>query len=154
MQIGMAATASGVSAKMIRHYEAIGLIMEGARRINGYRDYDERDIHELRFIRSARDLGFSLGEIRALLDLWRDRTRSSKHVHALAARHLTEVEAKIAELQAMAQTLRHLLQACHGDTRPDCPILQQLEGQPMAPSDLNARNEFTSSRLVRRPSHK
>lgn len=131
MQIGAAAKASGVSAKMIRHYEAIGLISNGARRDNGYRDYDERDIHELRFIRSSRDLGFSLEEIRALLDLWRDRTRSSKDVHRLAARHLADVEAKVAELQAMAQTLRHLLSACHGDARPDCPILEGLEGRPV-----------------------
>lgn len=128
MQIGMAADASGVSAKMIRHYEAIGLIANGARRDNGYRDYDERDVHELRFIRSARDLGFSLEEIRALLDLWRDTSRSSRDVHALAERHLHEIEAKIAELQSMAHTLRQLLGACHGDARPECPILIGLSG--------------------------
>ncbi len=128
MQIGTAANASGVSTKMIRHYETIGLIANGARRDNGYRDYDERDIHELRFIRSARDLGFSLEEIRALLDLWRDRARSSRDVHSLAARHLHEIEAKITELQAMASTLRQLLGACHGDTRPECPILDGLGG--------------------------
>jgi len=128
MQIGTAANTSGVSAKMIRHYEAIGLIANGARRDNGYRDYDERDVHELRFIRSARDLGFSLEEIRALLDLWRDRARSSRDVHALAARHLHEIETKIAELQAMARTLRQLLGAYHGDARPECPILDGLGG--------------------------
>lgn len=129
MQIGVAANASGVSAKMIRHYEAIGLIANGARRQNGYRDYDQRDVHELGFIRSARDLGFSLEEIRALLNLWRDRARASKDVHALAARHLADVEAKIGELQAMAKTLRQLLDACHGDARPDCPILEKLDGR-------------------------
>ena len=128
MQIGTAAEASGVSAKMIRHYEAIGLIANGTRRGNGYRDYGGRDIHELRFIRSARDLGFSLDEIRILLDLWRDKARSSRDVHELAARHLHEIELKITELQAMAQTLRALLKACHGDERPDCPILAGLGG--------------------------
>jgi Cu(I)-responsive transcriptional regulator len=128
MQIGTAAEASGVSAKMIRHYESIGLIANGARRENGYRDYDQRDVHELRFIRSARDLGFSLEEIRALLNLWRDRARSSRDVHSLATRHLREIEAKIMELQAMAGTLRQLLGACHGDTRPECPILNELGG--------------------------
>lgn len=126
MQIGEAARESGVSAKMIRHYEAIGLIAEGARRDNGYRDYDSRDVHELRFVRASRDLGFSLEEIRALLDLWRDRGRSSRDVHHLAANHLREVEAKITELQAMAKTLRQLLAACHGDARPECPILEGL----------------------------
>lgn len=128
MQIGTAANASGVSAKMIRHYEAIGLIANGARRDNGYRDYDQRYVYELRFIRSARDLGFSLEEIRALLDLWRDRARSSRDVHALAARHLHEIEAKITELQAMANTLRELISGCHGDARPECPILDGLGG--------------------------
>lgn len=128
MQIGAAAEASGVSAKMIRHYESIGLIANGARRDNGYRDYDQRDVHELRFIRSARDLGFSLEEIRALLDLWRNKARSSRDVHSLAARHLHQIETKITELQAMAQTLRQLLQACHSDERPECPILDGLGG--------------------------
>lgn len=129
MQIGTAAEASGVSAKMIRHYEAIGLIPSGARRINGYRDYDSRDVHELRFIRSARDLGFSLDEIRTLLDLWRNKDRNSRDVHQLAARHLADIERKIVELQAMAATLRELLHACHGDARPDCPILAGLSGK-------------------------
>lgn len=126
MQIGAAARESGVSAKMIRHYEALGLIANGARRDNGYRDYDAHDVHELRFIRASRDLGFSLEEIRALLDLWRDRDRSSRDVHRLAGKHLAEIEAKIAELQAMAKTLRQLLSACHGDSRPECPILEGL----------------------------
>ncbi|KAF0227424.1 MAG: MerR family transcriptional [Beijerinckiaceae bacterium] len=129
MQIGTAAEASGVSAKMIRHYEAIGLIASGARRTNGYRDYDARDIHELRFIRSARDLGFSLDEIRTLLDLWRNKDRNSRDVHHLAAEHLADIEGKIVELQAMATTLRDLLEACHADARPDCPILAGLSGK-------------------------
>ena len=127
MQIGKAAHASGVSAKMIRHYETIGLIASSARQENGYRDYGDHDVHELRFIRSARDLGFSLAEIQALLDLWRNRARTSRDVHALATRHLGAVEAKIAELQAIAQTLRKLVGDCHGDSRPECPILERLQ---------------------------
>lgn len=127
MQIGKAAHASGVSAKMIRHYETIGLIASSSRQENGYRDYYDRDVHELRFIRSARDLGFSLAEIRALLDLWRNRARNSRDVHVLATRHLGAVEAKIAELQAIAQTLRKLVGDCHGDSRPECPILERLQ---------------------------
>lgn len=126
MQIGEIAAASGVTAKMIRHYEAIGLITAGARRANGYRDYGLQDLHELRFIRRSRDLGFSLEEIGALLDLWRDRSRQSHHVHALAARHLEDIDRKIAELKAVADTLRYLVNACHGDNRPDCPILDRL----------------------------
>lgn len=128
MQIGTTAEASGVSAKMIRHYEAIGLIASGARRVNGYRDYGSRDVHELRFIRSARDLGFSLDEIRTLLDLWRNKARSSKDVHALAVHHRNEIEAKITELQSMANTLHQLIGGCHGDSRPECPILDSLGG--------------------------
>lgn len=127
MQIGAAAKASGVNAKMIRHYEAIGLVRTGSRRSNNYRDYDERDVHELRFISSARDLGFSLDRIRRLLDLWRDRSRQSSEVRNLAARHLREIEVKVSELQAMARTLRALVEACRGDGRPDCPILHGLE---------------------------
>ncbi len=126
MQIGQAAEASGVSAKMIRHYESIGLISAGERRTNNYRDYDARDVHELRFIRSARDLGFSLDEIRALLGLWRDRSRMSADVRALASRHLDDIERKIRDLQGLAGTLRHLVETCHGDARPDCPILESL----------------------------
>jgi Cu(I)-responsive transcriptional regulator len=126
MQIGDVARASGVTAKMIRHYESIGLIASGLRRSNGYRDYGPRDVHELRFIRSSRDLGFSLDSIRDLLDLWRDRNRHSRDVHALAATHLGVVEARISELNAIAVSLRGLLAACHGDDRPDCPILDDL----------------------------
>jgi len=129
MQIGVAARESGVSAKMIRHYESTGLITNGSRRANGYRDYDKREVHELRFIRASRDLGFSLEEIRNLLDLWRNQSRSSSDVHQLAANHLKEVENRIAELQSIARTLRHLLGACHGDARPDCPILDGLGGR-------------------------
>lgn len=126
MQIGEVAKRSGVSTKMIRHYEAIGLIAAGARRNSGYRDYGAADAHELRFIRTARDLGFPLDGVRALLDLWRDRSRKSRDVHDLAARHLAEIEAKLAEMSAMAGTLRTLIAGCHGDSRPQCPILEGL----------------------------
>lgn len=127
MNIGEAARASGVSAKMIRHYESIGLFREPARSEAGYRVYGERELHLLRFIRHSRDLGFSLEQIRALLGLWQDRARSSQDVRALAQAHLAEVEAKLAELQAMKATLQDLVRSCHGDARPDCPILDSLE---------------------------
>ena len=126
MNIGAAAAASGVTAKMIRHYEAIGLLRPAQRRPNDYRDYGERDIHELRFIKRARRLGFSMDEIGALLMLWRDRARPSREVRRIAEAHVGDLEARIAEMQAMAKTLRQLVQKCHGDERPDCPILDDL----------------------------
>jgi MerR family transcriptional regulator, copper efflux regulator len=126
MNIGAAATASGVTAKMIRHYEAIGLLRPAQRRRNDYRDYGERDIHELRFIKRARRLGFSIGEIGALLALWRDRGRPSREVRRIAEAHVSDLETRIAELQAMAKTLRELVRQCHGDDRPDCPILDDM----------------------------
>ena len=126
MNIGAAATASGVHAKMIRHYEAIGLLRPAPRRRNAYRDYGERDIHELSFIRRARRLGFSIPEIAALLALWRDRGRPSRDVKRIAEAHIGDLEQRIAELQAMAKTLGNLISACHGDDRPDCPILDDL----------------------------
>jgi Cu(I)-responsive transcriptional regulator len=126
MKIGAAAAASGVNAKMIRHYEAIGLLRPTERRDNAYRDYGERDIHELRFIRRARRLGFSIAEIGALLTLWRDRARPSREVKRIAEAHIGDLEARIADMQAMAKTLAKLVAACHGDDRPDCPILDDL----------------------------
>jgi MerR family transcriptional regulator, copper efflux regulator len=126
MRIGAAAATSGVNAKMIRHYEAIGLLRPAQRRLNDYRDYGERDIHELRFIARARRLGFSIQEIGALLALWRDRGRPSRDVKRIADAHIRELESRIAEMQAMAKTLRELVEACHGDDRPDCPILDDL----------------------------
>ena len=128
LNIGEAARAAGVSAKMIRHYEAIGLFAPAARTESGYRTYGEADVHTLRFIRHSRDLGFSLEQIRALLGLWQDRTRPSRDVQTLAQQHLAELDAKLAELQAMKTTLEHLVHCCHGDDRPDCPILDTLEG--------------------------
>jgi len=125
MNIGEAAARSGVSAKMIRHYEAIGLI-GAARSANGYRVYAERDVAVLRFIRHARDLGFPLEDVRRLLALWRDRNRASAEVKRLALAHVAALETKAESLRSMAASLRHLATHCHGDERPDCPILDDL----------------------------
>jgi Cu(I)-responsive transcriptional regulator len=133
MQIGAAARASGVSAKMIRHYEAIGLIPSAGRRDSNYRDYGAADVHRLGFIRRARDLGFSIAEIRDLLTLWGDRERSSADVKALTLRHIAELEEKIAALGEMRDTLSHLADCCDGDHRPDCPIIRGLEGTAPLP---------------------
>jgi Cu(I)-responsive transcriptional regulator len=122
-----ASMTTGVSAKMIRHYESIGLIAAPARTENRYRQYGERDLHELGFIRRARDLGFSIEDIRHLLALWRDRSRSSAEVKAIATKHIAALEEKAAALQAMSRTLKHLAAHCHGDARPDCPILDALD---------------------------
>jgi Cu(I)-responsive transcriptional regulator len=129
MKIGEASSQSGVSQRMIRHYEAIGLIPAAARRESGYRDYDERDVHSLRFIRRARDLGFPVEEIGRLLALWHDRGRASAEVKALALSRAAELRRKAAELDAMRRSLEHLAATCHGDGRPDCPILDDLEGK-------------------------
>ncbi|MDP3085181.1 MAG: Cu(I)-responsive transcriptional regulator [Rubrivivax sp.] len=126
MNIGEAARASGVSAKMLRHYEAVGLVPEAVRTAAGYRIYGDAEVHTLRFIRHSRDLGFSIKQIAELLALWRDRSRPSRQVKALALAHVAELEAKVAELQAMKATLEHLAHCCHGNDRPDCPILESL----------------------------
>ena len=128
MTIGQAAKSSSVSAKMIRHYESIGLLPKAQRTQSGYRLYDETDVHTLRFIQRARSLGFPLETIRTLLALWRNRRRSSAQVKELSLRHVEELERKVAEMQAMVRTLRHLAHNCHGDDRPDCPILDDLAG--------------------------
>jgi len=128
MNIGQAAAASGVSAKMIRHYEEIGLVPKAGRTGAGYRLYREADVHRLRFVRRARDLGFSMKEIEALLGLWNDRRRASSEVKLLAMKHIADLDQKIAELQAMRRTLAELSRHCHGDHRPDCPILEDLAG--------------------------
>ena len=130
MKIGEAAGASGISQRMIRHYEKIGLMPPAARRDSGYRDYDERDVHTLRFIGRARDLGFPLDDIRQLLALWQDRSRPSADVKALALARASELKRKALELDAMRGALERLAADCRGDHRPDCPILDDLEGEP------------------------
>src|SRR5690606_25904637 len=127
MNIGKAAAASGVSAKMIRYYESIGLLAAARRTDVGYRAYSDEDVHVLRFIRRARDLGFSLADIGELLALWQDQGRASADVKGIALAHVAELERKIAQLQGMADTLRTLAEHCHGDARPDCPILTDLD---------------------------
>ena len=127
MKIGKIAQSSGVTPRMIRHYEKIGLIPEAARRDSGYRDYDECDLHTLRFIGRARDLGFPIEDIRMLLALWSDRERSSSDVKKLALSRVKELRQRVTVLQGMCRTLEHLADSCHGDDRPDCPILNELE---------------------------
>jgi MerR family copper efflux transcriptional regulator len=127
MNIGEAAGASGVSAKMIRYYESIDLIKPGKRSQAGYRIYADKDLHSLRFIKRARKLGFSLEQVRGLLSLWQDQNRASADVKTIAIAHVDDLEKRIQELSEMRDTLRHLAQECHGDQRPDCPILNGLE---------------------------
>ncbi len=124
--IGEVARRSGVTAKMIRHYEALRLLRKPRRTASGYRVYDDKDVHTLRFVRRARDLGFSMKEIQRLVGLWQDRNRASAEVRRVAQRHVAALEAKILELQSMRRTLEVLVRNCHGDARPDCPILDDL----------------------------
>ena len=124
--IGEAAERAGVSVKMARYYESIGLMPRAKRTESGYRLYGENEVHQLVFIRRARALGFSIEEIEQLLALWRNKRRASAQVKRLALHHVEELEGKIAELQAMRDALVHLAEHCHGDTRPECPILEEL----------------------------
>lgn len=124
--IGQAAKESGVSVKMIRHYEAVGLLPPAPRTFGNYRLYSANDVHTLRFIKRARALGFRMADIKELVGLWQDKSRSSAAVKRIAAKHLDELKAKIAELNAMVGTLEHLNRHCHGDHRPECPILDDL----------------------------
>ena len=126
LNIGSVAEAAGLPAKTIRYYESIGLIRPAGRRANGYRTYSETDMRTLAFIKRARSLGFSVEETRALLDLWRDRSRRSATVKSLAIKHIEALDHKIAELQSMREALAHLVKRCQGDARPDCPILGEL----------------------------
>lgn len=128
MKIGEVAAKSGVSERMIRHYETIGLIEPAARRDSGYRDYGPKDVNTLLFVARARDLGFSIEEIGKLLALWNDRSRASAEVKALALARAAELKRKERELREMRRSLEDLAAACHGDQRPDCPILGGLEG--------------------------
>jgi len=129
MNIGQAAKISGVSAKMIRHYEEVGLVPAPERTDSGYRQYSEGDVHTLRFIRQARDLGFSIRQIGDLVGLWQNRRRPSRSVKALAEAHIQALEEKAQELLAMKATLEHLAHCCNGDDRPECPILESLSAK-------------------------
>jgi MerR family transcriptional regulator, copper efflux regulator len=126
VNIGQAATHSGVSAKMVRHYESLGLLPRVARTEAGYRQYGDNEVHTLRFIRRARDLGFSIAEIGELLKLWQNRRRASADVRRIAQRHVADLERRIADMDSMKRTLQHLVHGCRGDERPDCPILDEL----------------------------
>lgn len=127
VNIGEASKQSGVNAKLIRHYESIGIIPKAGRSDSGYRTYSEADVHILSFVKRSRNLGFSMKEIKRLVDLWRNKSRASSDVKALALKHIEEMEQKILEIQSMVETLRHLAKTCQGDHRPDCPILNDLE---------------------------
>lgn len=141
INIGEAAKHGGVSAKMIRHYESIGLINAAKRTGSGYRLYSQNDVHILRFIRQARDLGFSIVQIKELLSLWKNQRRTSRRVKELATNHINELDERIREMQAIKHTLEHLVQHCHGDERPDCPILESLEQDSGKESTVSSTSE-------------
>lgn len=143
MNIGQAAQESGISAKMIRHYEGIGLLKPSPRSEAGYRTYAEADLHTLRFIRRARHLGFSLDQIRDLLSLWQDQGRASKDVKAIALSHAVALDRRIRELTEMRDTLQHLASHCAGDARPDCPILQTLAAEKAAAVPAKRQREMS-----------
>jgi MerR family transcriptional regulator, copper efflux regulator len=128
VNIGQAAALSGVSAKMLRHYESLGLLGRVTRTDSGYRQYAEADVHTLRFIKRSRDLGFSMAEIAELVNLWHNRRRASASVKRIAQRHVDDLATRIEAMQAMQRALQNLLHHCHGDERPDCPILDDLAG--------------------------
>jgi MerR family copper efflux transcriptional regulator len=126
VNIGEAARLSGVSAKMVRHYEGLGLLPAVARTDSGYRQYSEPEVHTLRFIKRSRELGFSMEEIGELVGLWQNRRRASANVRKIAQKHADELAQKIAAMEEMRKTLAHLIHCCHGDERPECPILEDL----------------------------
>ncbi|HSI59154.1 MAG TPA: Cu(I)-responsive transcriptional regulator [Ideonella sp.] len=133
MNIGEAAARSGVSAKMVRHYEALGLLPPVARTDAGYRQYGDNEVHTLRFIRRARELGFGMAEIAELLKLWQDRRRASADVKRIALAHVADLAERMARMAEMKRALEHLAAGCHGDQRADCPILDDLATSPPAP---------------------
>lgn len=147
MNIGEASKASGVSAKMIRYYEQIKLIAPAHRTRSSYRTYSENDLHTLRFIRRARDLGFSVGQVKALLALWRDRSRASADVKAIALEHIAELEQKAAAIAAMTRTLKHLASHCHGDERSDCPLIDGF-AETLNGEQSNVVSTFGMARIV------
>jgi Cu(I)-responsive transcriptional regulator len=146
MNIGAAAQATGVSAKMIRHYEAQGLLPRANRTASGYRLYRDTEVHTLRFIRRARDLGFSMKDIASLLGLWSDRRRASADVKRMALRHVDELNGRIASLEEMRETLQDLVHHCHGNERPECPILDELSQPGSVPVDRTAKRPRQSTK--------
>jgi Cu(I)-responsive transcriptional regulator len=147
MNIGETARASGISAKMIRYYESIALIAPAERTEGGYRAYGPDDVHVLRFIRRARDLGFPMAEIGRLLGLWRDHSRASADVKRIALDQVAELRRKIVEMEAMAGTLERLAAHCHGDNRPDCPIMDDLSAKAEPPPAPARRRAETVKRV-------
>jgi len=144
MNIGEAAQRTGVSAKMIRYYEETGLLPPAGRRDSGYRNYGEHDLHRLRFVRRARDFGFSMEQIKELLQLWSDRSRASAEVKQITLVHVAELDAKIDELRGLRNALHHLAEQCHGDERPDCPILDDLVGKKPHSAQIRHSGESQS----------
>lgn len=134
MNIGEASERSGVSAKMIRYYESVGLLPSAARRSNGYRDYGDQEVSVLQFVRRTRDLGFSLDEVSALLALWSNKRRPSREVKRMAEKHIADLEHRISEMRTVMKTLRELAKTCHGDERSDCPILEDFAAPKIAPA--------------------
>lgn len=147
MNIGKAAELSGVSAKMIRYYESTGLIPEALRTEAGYRDYSDKDVQTLRFIRRARAFGFSVAQMNQLVALWRDRGRASADVKRLALEHVAELEVKVRALQEMSHALKHLAENCLGDERPDCPIISGLAENCVMKQAPNGERELNSKRF-------
>jgi MerR family transcriptional regulator, copper efflux regulator len=139
VNIGDAARLSGVSAKMVRHYESVGLLRPVARTDSGYRQYSEAEVHTLRFIKRSRDLGFSMEEIGELVGLWQNRRRASASVRRIAQKHADDLATRIAAMQEMQKTLQHLIHCCHGDERPECPILEDLAGMSLPAHSLSSR---------------
>lgn len=134
MNIGEASERSGVSAKMIRYYESVGLLPSAARRANGYRDYGDQEVSVLQFVRRTRDLGFSLDEVSTLLALWSNKRRPSRDVKRMAEKHIADLEHRISEMRTVMKTLRELAKTCHGDERSDCPILADFAAPKAAPA--------------------
>lgn len=151
MNIGQAAKASGVSAKMIRYYEAIGLIPAADRTESGYRTYGPNEVHTLKFVRRARDLGFSVEEIGELVALWNDRGRASADVKTIALRHIEDLDRRARELEEMSETLRRLARSCHGDDRPDCPIIESLADPAPSKSPAPAPRGFGATKIAAQP---
>lgn len=151
LNIGEAARLSGVSAKMVRHYESLGLLPRVHRSDSGYRQYTEAEVHTLRFIKRSRDLGFSMPEIAELVSLWQNRRRASANVRRIAQKHADELAQRIAAMQSMQHTLAHLIHGCQGDDRPDCPILDDLAGTSRLPAPPGLVNARVRSKTLQNP---